>query len=230
MNGKHTIVDALLVASADRLVDDDATYLEAIDTSNTTISRRTEKKILRRIHRSAQSETVHLTPLSVRKVAVAVLVMCTLSFGLCLSVEAIRTEIWRTIVEYYEKYVAVLFVADEAPLSEIADYRKPQEIFPGTEEQVAAQSPDMYIIHYLKDGNLFATYSQLLADDAPVHLDSEECTISQVMIGEFEGQLFTYHDGTVSVVWHDNAYAYLISTFTADVDYHTICKVATSIK
>lgn len=230
MNASDPNLDALIKAAARDLLDEDLELFHSIDTSKTKMSDRAIKRIRRKIRNYDRESWWSSVPLACRRAVAAVLVICSISFGFCMSVTAVRAEIVNTVMKWYDEFVAVFFVTEKTPPSVIEEYREPMLQLAGTERQVAMQTDRVYQIIYIRDAEIVMSYQQMKLTDSPINMDNERCTIEEIEIGGNQGQIFLYEDKRVSITWHDNEYKYLISTVTSDIDQELIISVAESIK
>ena len=221
-------LDALIRAASDELLEDDVNYAKSLDTSTTQISDKTIRRIRRNIKNYDKEPWWNSIPFSCRKIVAAMLVLCTISFGMCLSVTAVRAEIAHTILEWYDKFVSVFYVTDETPPSTIEDYKEPLLMLAGTEKQVIEQNLANYFIIYCSDELPCLTYQQMIIDSM-VKLDNEKCTVSEITINGFDAQLFDYDDGSLVVTWSDGQYAYIISIDLSDIESDLLISIAESV-
>lgn len=221
-------LDTLIRAASDELLEEDVNYAKSLDTSTTQISDKAIRRIRRNIKNYDKEPWWNSIPFSCRKIVAAMLVLCTISFGMCLSVTAVRAEIAHTILEWYDKFVSVFYVTDETPPSTIEDYKEPLLMLAGTEKQVIEQNLANYFIIYCSDELPCLTYQQMIIDSM-VKLDNEKCTVSEITINGFDAQLFDYDDGSLVVTWSDGQYAYIISMDLSDIESDLLISIAESV-
>ncbi len=231
MNGSNNGLDAILKIAAKDLIAKDLEYAHSIDTSQTVISEKRLKKSRRAIKNYEKQSLWLELPLACRRVVAAVLIICTMSFFLCLSVEAIRAEIANTIIEWYEKFVSVFYVTQiEAP-DTIEEYREPALQIAGTERQVILQGDMSYQIIYATDDSVIISYQQDVIRDEPADLDIENnCIQEKIEINGYDAHLFIYNNGNKGITWHDNEYYYVVYAFTENIDIATLVFIAESVK
>lgn len=221
-------LDTLIRVASDELLEDDVNYAKSLDTSTTQISDKAIRRIRRNIRNYDKEPWWNSIPFSCRKIVAAMLVLCTISFGMCLSVTAVRAEIAHTILEWYDKFVSVFYVTDETPPSTIEDYKEPLLLLAGTEKQVIEQSSTNYFVFYFADGLPGMTYQQKIINGM-AKLDNEKCTVSDITINGFDAQLFDYDDDTLAVTWSDGQYAYIISMDPSDIESDLLISIAESV-
>lgn len=230
MNASDPNLDALIKAAARDLLDEDLELFHSIDTSKTKMSERAIKRIRRKIRNYDRESWWSSVPLACRRAVAAVLVICSISFGFCMSVTAVRAEIVNTVMKWYDEFVAVFFVTEKTPPSVIEEYREPMLQLAGTERQVVVQTDKQYQIVYTKGSDILLSYQQMKLTDSAINIDNEKCKIEEIEIKGNQGQLFLYEDMRVALTWHDNEYKYLIATFTSDISQELIISMAESIK
>lgn len=231
MNGSNNNFDAILKTAADDLVRRDLKTAQSIDTSHTVISEKRLKQSRRKIRTFDRQSMWLKIPVTYRRIVAAVLVVCTMSFTLCLSVEAIRVEIANTVLEWYEKFVSVFYVTEIEVPETIKEYREPALQIVGTERQVVLQGELTYQIYYIFEEDIVLTYHQNILNKQSNDLDREHnCIQKEIKIHDYEAHLFIYEDGTQSVTWHDGQYSYVIYAFTTQTDTDMLVHVAESVK
>ena len=98
-------LDILLAANADVLTDQDAEYLRQLDVSDVEISAETDKRITRMIKRKSWLEALHTPMLVCKRIAAVFLIVCTIGFAVCMSVQEVRAYIVSMFTQWYDKYV-----------------------------------------------------------------------------------------------------------------------------
>ena len=109
MNESNNNFDAILKIAAQNLVKKDLELAQSIDTSNTFVSKKTLNKVRRRIKNYGQNSRWSEIPAVCRRIVAAVLIVCTISFAMCISVKAVRAEIISTILVWYDKFVSIFY-------------------------------------------------------------------------------------------------------------------------
>lgn len=230
MNVSNTNLDAILTEYAKELVKKDIELAQSIDTSKTVVSKKTLNKVRSMIRNYDKKTWWGELPIILRRAVAIVLIICTISFVMCLSVEAIRSEIVNTIVELYDKFVSILYIAEKTPPTEIEEYKEPTLQLPGTEKILLINEPAIYAIMYTKEGNPILQYQQEPLKNDSFNVDNENnCTKSNVKVKEYTALLFTYEDGTNILTWNDNEYSYIFYTFTNEIAMDTLILMAESI-
>ncbi len=224
-------LDVLLHIAAVDLLEEDYAYAESIDTSETTISDKTKRKVLRRIRRYDSESVWSELPIVVKRMVASVLIVCTLSFAMCMSVKAVREEIVNTVLEWYDKFVAIFYVAETEPPRSIEEYKEPLLSIAGAEKVVALKGETSYQILYTHETVTLMLYQQEVISETSQDVDSEsDCTQIHIKINGVDALLFIYDDERRTLTWHDDSYSYTIYTFTKDIDINTLNLIAESVQ
>lgn len=230
MNASDPNLDVLIKAAARDLLDEDLELFHCIDTSKTKMSDKAIKRIRRKIRNYDRESWWSSVPLACRRAVAAVLVICSISFGFCMSITAVRAEIVNTVMKWYDKFVAVFYVAEQTPPSVIEEYREPMLQLAGTERQVFQQSVSDYVVLYLFDDGKFMWYQQMIITHNSTDIDNENCIITDIKVGEYDAKLFEYETGMRKITWHDDEYAYIISLDPYDIETDVLINIAESVK
>lgn len=231
MNTNNQYFDVLFVVGARDLLKEDIEIAHSTDIKNTIISKRVLLRIRRKIKAyDIESRWLESVPKLFRRIVVAILVACTVSFGMCMSVQAIRGEIIDTILKYYDEFVAVFFVTEEKPPNTIEVFREPELYVNGTERNVAIQVDEIYLINYFRNGELVIEYKQMLITEGVFHFDSENCEVSNIKISGGNAYLLNYKDGKNAITWHDDQYAYSLISFDQSIEENILIKIAESVE
>ena len=228
---RNSNIDVLITLSAHVLEDEDLETMRGADVSDVEIPHRLYRKIMRRIRKHDRQTEMSKAYIFVRRIAAVFLIVCSISFVFCLSVEAIRTEIWNTIVEWYEEYVEIHFENNGAVANVIEEYKEPTFVPDGFERQLIMQSPVNYIIYYNVDDERTVVYKQLLMNESiTIQIDNEDCSIKDIVINGNKGQLYEYDDGKIRIMWLDNEWCYELTKYTGDLDSLTLIEMTESVK
>ena len=223
-------LDILLAANADVLTDQDAEYLRQLDVSSIEISTRTDRKILRRIRQQEHRLDFGAIYKACRRIVAVFMLICTILFGVCMSVEAIRIQVFETAVEWFNEYISIIHWFDPESQARINDYREPELQLAGTERTVIAATDEYYLIYYTKNNNRQVTYQQSIKADNEIRRDNDDCVVEDVYIKDTQAVYIRYKDGKSILTWHDELYAYTLSGYHEDVSLDTLIAIASSIK
>ena len=229
MNGYNNL-DTILKTYAQSRVKKDIDLARFVDTSKTVVSKKTLRKVLSLIKNYDKTSAWNELPIVLRRIVAAVLIVCTISFAMCLSVEAIRNEIVNTIVDWYDKFVSVFFVAD-TPSDKIEEYKEPTLQLEGVEKIIDRKDIAIYSIIYISNDEPIIKYQQKLIDSTILKFDNEHDFIQNtVTVNESSALLFTYNDGAHLLAWNDGKYSYTIFSYTSAIDVDTLIFMAESVE
>ena len=222
-------LDILLAANADVLTDQDAEYLRQLDVSDVEISAETDKRITRMIKRKSWLEALHTPMLICKRIAAVFLIVCTIGFAVCMSVQEVRAYIVSMFTQWYDKYVSVYYVTEEIPPVVIEKYREPIIALDDLEKHVDAKVEPLYFIRYTKNNETVLIYSQTLITNSPSDKNSEDVEMKNVKVNKYDALLFIYDDGITTITWHDNQYAYSIYNYLDNISPDDLIQIAESV-
>lgn len=229
MNGSNNLGN-ILKTYAQNKIRQDLEFARSIDTSKTVVSQKTLRKVRAEIRNYDRKSMWNELPLACRRIVAAILVVCTISFVMCLSVEAIRSEIVNTIVEWYDKFVSVFFVA-ETPPDEIEVYKEPTLQLEGVEKVVITKDSTLYDIIYTKEGKLIVRYQQKQIVDNAFKVDNEHNFAQyNVIINNYSALLFKHNNGCCVLTWNDGEYCYSVHSYSKEISTDYLTLIAESIK
>ena len=229
MNVSDFNLDLLIRASAHSLLAEDIELFDSIDTTNTRLSGRTIRRINKKIKKHEKKSWWEAVPVACRRAVAAVLVACSVSFGLCMGVSAIRGEFVGAVLEWYDKFVSVFYVTEETPPSAIEEYREPRLQLAGSERMVIVQESTLYQTCYIADEEIAIVYQQMIITDTSKDVDNEN-GYKHEQINGFDAHLFSYDDGIRILTWHDNEYTYTITCYLTRIENQILFEIAESIK
>lgn len=174
--------------------------------------------------------------LGVKRAAVAVLVLLSVAFVGIMSVDAVRTEVFHIVTEWYEKYVQIIFQSDEESgvtndvNLKTEGMRLPEYIPEGYEQGEIVRSRGAIYVSYFNADGLEILYEQsILTAEPTILLDSEERTSQEIEVNGYAGLIFLpdNEDKKISIVWNDGEFSYWIDGY---VDIETIINISESVK
>lgn len=229
MNLSDHNLDTLIRAASDELLEEDVKYANSLDTSNIQISEKAIRRIRRNIKNHDKESWWSGVPVACRRAVAAIMIVCTLSFGLSLCITPVRAAIISTFMEWHDRFVSVFFVPEQTAPSSIEVYREPQLQLVDSEKVVVVQNDKLYLILYMQGSEICVTYQQLLMTKEPLDIDRENCTITDIDINGAKGQLFVYDDGSCNITWSDKEYSYIMTIHIPNVDQKTVLCLAESV-
>ena len=226
-----TNLDALIVSVSHALVDDASEYMRSVDTYNIIVSKKLDKKVHRTIQKHSWKNQQNFISLRLRRIVATIMLVCTISFALCMSMQAVREDVWNIILEWYDKFVAVFYVTDDTSPSIIKNYKEPALQLAGSKREIFIKADTIYQLHYTKGEDLIINYQQKIITDSSIDFDSEhDCVQKKVKIHEYKGTAFFYSDGYTIVTWHDKEYVYTIIAYSDIVEIDMLLSIAKSVK
>jgi len=163
-----------------------------------------------------------------KKSAIIVLILLSVSFISLLSVEAIRAPIFKYFITVYEKYSSICFVSDD------------DEVYvPATIETLYAPDyiPDGYAfceeitdmngraIYYTNADGIEIEFQQFIIA-ANITINTEGITTEDIFIHADKGIFYTNRGKSV-ILWNDGQYAYLVG---GPIDKISLQRMAESVK
>lgn len=165
-----------------------------------------------------------------RRIAAAVLIACSLSFAAVMSVEAVRTTLWNTIVRFFEDCLSVSYVTETQPPKQLEDIKEPSFSDKGWEKQVVLETVSMRSVIYRKNGTKILTYTQEILD-GEAWFDNEDTEIEPITIGDRPAMLmFRNNQKTYSLSWSDGAYAYTLDAHVPELTKEDLIHMAETIE
>ena len=228
--------DYLIALATMDAKDDDVKMFMELDDSDVVFSDRITDKIEKLIRRESVYRTCNFVKFKriLTKTAIIALVVISVMFATMMSVSAIRTAIWEIITEWYEEYIAVGYVPEEGievpePPKMIEEIRKPTLLPLGVEEEVVGSTKNMFVCEYYWGDNCYLSFKQSLLDESVSNVDGDDAIITKIMIGNYEGTIFTYEKEDYKyILWNDARYSYQISSTFLSIDELRL--VAESVK
>ncbi len=225
--------DLLLRAAVYSCQTEDVAMLEGLDTSSVHFSKayiRRKKKIL-----AEQNEKLSYNHKKVIRfrIIIAALIAISVILGSIMSISAVRESLWKTILEWYEKYIVVHFeseVSEATPPTTIEEVRKPTSIPDGCEEVILYSDLSGVYIEYYKDNEFILSFQQGLMQNGELLINSENVTVSDIKINGFDAKLSKKNDNPddCQIVWNDGEYYFKIKGDTLTSEQ--MIKIAESIK
>jgi len=234
MNDKFDKLDALIMLAGDALIEEELAYAREVLDPEIEISKRTDRRILRYIRHAQKKPGYHPVLDVMKRAAVIVLVIGTVLFASAMSIEAVREKFWNAIVEWYEDYIAVMFVDDgtsDTMMDVEFEVREPSYLPEGVVkgEQVVKKFSCRTIYTY-RSQEIFLL-EQLHKSTKGTKIDINECSISNITIDKYSGVLAEYNNNKqyYTIVWEDEKYYYTINSRTPTLNKDELIKIASSI-
>lgn len=221
------VLDALLYASAKSAGENERGVYEAASPGE-EFSEREMKRIIRR---AKQPQSLKKrAAIVMKRVAMVVLVILSLSFTCAMSVESVRESFWQSIFENGTYRTTIRYTTEEGEIlpDEIAEFKEPH---PGEayERREIGKSRFKYHIEFTKDGSKVIYHQSLLKDyefTVTERFDTGTPTTEKVRVNGCDG-IRILVGGTAYINWHDNVYVYSLS---GNVPYEELLRIAETLK
>jgi len=220
------VLDALLYASAKHAGEPE---LAAYDTASGDAM--TEKEMKRIIRRSKQPQSVQKrASLVMKRVAVVVLVILSVSFTCAMSVDSVREAFWQSILEPGVYRTMIRYTTEEGEIlpDAIAVFKEP---YPGEDyvRHEIGKSRFKYHIEYTKDDVAVIYHQSLLRDyefTVTERYDTGVPKTEKIKVNGCDGVRILVA-GMVYLNWHDNVYVYSLS---GNLPYEELLRIAETLK
>ncbi len=231
MHVSDRTLDALLVIAVQDLVDAEVETARTLETSDTEISGRAQRRIRKRMKQYARELWWADVPSGYRRAVATVLVVCTVFLGMCMSIPEVRAELASTVLKWYDKFVSVFYIADETAPEYIEEYKEPMLQIAGTERVVIEQVSRLYKVAYQNETGVVVSYYQMVLAEEPVDVDGEnQCVQTEISVNDYAGKLFEYDNGEKIITWQDGQYSFLVDAYISSIDLSVMISMAESVQ
>ncbi len=230
MNSDEKKFDEALGESAKVLIDEDAEYASNLDTSDITIPENTLRRVRKSMAMEEKGASRYHTPTWLKRTVAAVFCFCILTVAACMAFPNVRATLFRILINDKGNHADVFYNSEKDVPKFLEDYREPTVYPSDAERRVIMEGRNMYIVGYYKDGERVLVCQQMIIAKNPAKLNNEHCKISDTKVNGFDAKLFEYDDGTKTLTWHDDSYAYIIYCHSSILDAKYVITVAESIE
>ena len=223
-------MDILLYAAASYAGKNELDEFEKADESK--LSPKAEKRIFRKIQRRIdyheKREEFHPVLETLKRVAVIVLAVMSIGFVGALNIEAVRSDIYNAVIQWFDKKLGISFddVPADAP-DRILDYKEP--VLPEEYERFEMKKDELgFSVEYENEDSLII-YWQRPLNGYGSFLSNERTNVEDINVMGHDGikTVFESHGvTTITIIWKDKEYAYMLS---GDIPYEDLLKIAESI-
>ncbi len=229
---KYDAMDLLLYAGAAYAGEKEAAWFDDLDT-DVTLSEKADKRIYRKLKKriAYDEKRERYSPIleNLKRVAVVVLAILSLSFAGALSIEAVRVDIYNAIIEWFDESYRLHFEEEpEIATDRILEYKEPK--LPEDYGRYEIRKDNInYFIEYESE-NVLVTYSQSLLDNYCSDWSNEDTQIENIQVNGCDGIKAVCRGAeatTTSLIWHDNVYVYSLSSA---LSYEELLKIAETIE
>ena len=234
MNDKFDKLDALILLAGDVLIEEELAYAREVLNPELEISKRTDRRILRYIRHTQKKPGYHPVLNAMKRAAVVVLVIGTVLFASAMSIEAVREKFWNAIVEWYEDYIAVLFVDDTAEdtMADVEfEVQEPSYLPEGVVKGEQIHKTFSCTTIYSFENKNAIRLEQYLYSNDKMKIDNVGCEISQITINSYEVLVAEYKESKQSyiMVWEDETYWYKLTSWLKILDKEDLQQIISSL-
>lgn len=228
---KNDKIDALIMLSGDVLVQKNIDFYKSVDTSNTVRPKSLDRRVQSNINKENRKQIFSGVNIFARRIAVAILILCTLSFAVVMAVEPLREALWSVIVDFFDDYMTVTYVAEtEYPytIEETKEINLDKEDW---EKQVVLSSDRIYYVNYSVDGILILSYSQEILGENEPWIDNQNSIVKDVKVGNYPATIiFRVNQQTYSICWNDGNYSYILDSHSPDISGEELIFIAEKVE
>ena len=226
---RYDALDALILLSGDVLIEKNQQNDMLGDGPLVRRPKSLDRKIARMI-RNEQRKPYNAAILFLRQTAAVFMIVCTLMFAMAMSVEAVREAFWNAVVEWYDKYISVVYVTEAEPPSVIEEYREPQLVPAGAERVVRKKTDYAYEIEYIIDNRMNMMYYQIILDNAYHYFDHYKIEMVDANVKSNPAMIITKNDSKKILTWSDGKYCYVIFNYSSTIFDEELLTIAESVK
>lgn len=228
---KNDKLDALIIMSGDVLIKKNYELYQNTDVSGVIKPKSLDRRVMRNINRENRKKEYGNLYKYLRRCAVLILVVCTVSFAVMMSVEAVRSAVWNAIIEFFDDYLSITYVMDSEVPDKIEQKSEPEIGRPEWEKQVVADNNSMYVVVYRENGEKIITYMQRVIDENNTWFDNENTEIQNIKIGEMSAVLMFRTDmQTYSLSWSDGRYEYSLESHSSEITKEDLISFAKTLR
>ena len=228
---KNDKLDALIIMSGDVLIKKNYELYQNTDVSGVIKPKSLDRRVMRNINRENRKKEYGNLYKYFGRCAVLILVVCTVSFAVMMSVEAVRSAVWNAIIEFFDDYLSITYVMDSEVPDKIEQKSEPEIGRPEWEKQVVADNNSMYVVVYRENGEKIITYMQRVIDENNTWFDNENTEIQNIKIGEMSAVLMFRTDmQTYSLSWSDGRYEYSLESHSSEITKEDLISFAKTLR
>ena len=224
-------IDALMVAASVALAEKNSEYLNSVDLSGVCISQKTDTRVLKSIKKEQKSKPTSFYR-RISKVATILLVISVAALTFCMSVEAVRAELWNSIVTFFEEHIGIHLEVNELDTPSFIETKREPSLQPkGTTSTVIVDNPVAYFVSYTIDEVEVMFYQQSPFTEQSAYTDNE-CVVTDIKVNGNDATLFEYlnSDKCYMIVWFDGQYIYMLDSFSEEITLEELVTIAESVR
>jgi len=173
----------------------------------------------------------------IQKISVIILIILSISFLSLLSVEAVRTEIYNIIINFYENFIQINSINPDNQNSisgfipqTIEETYLPSYIPEGyREDNILKSNIDIKAVYINDKGENIIYYQKLLS--VAISIDGEDYIETDIYINGINGKSYEYNKtddiSYYIIIWNDNKYFYQLRSY---LNKEETIKIAENVK
>lgn len=178
------------------------------------------RRLVKQAKRQNDSKTGG-TSVQLKRIAVAVMLICTVCLGAILCVDAVRDEIFKFVLRWDKQYVEFDFEPPDTvdkknpPSYEIKEFKEPSAGLEGFERfEIGKNSLSFYIEYERLEDGVLICYSQSVVGAGTYYLSNNNTKYATVYVGKHSALMGEYETSAgytmVTLLWNDGEYQYLL--------------------
>lgn len=168
-----------------------------------------EHKMKKLIKKSKRPTFFHNINRYSKRISVIVIAFIISIFTVTMSVEALRIQLFDFIRDIYDKFTIYQYRLKDDVEVEKSEFKQPYYLPDGFKEVERIEDDNSMFLEYTNDHD-HITLSSFEITESNVYVDTEDTSISKVMINEFEGD-YIAKDKDYKIIWNDNKKIYILT-------------------
>ncbi|WP_227845783.1 DUF4367 domain-containing protein [Clostridioides sp. ES-S-0145-01] len=207
---KINITDEMLyrhASNAEKIILD---QLPPDEELNHVFSKRFERKMKKLIRQEKRNPFIKYTVIYLKRVVVVFLIVVTGLFTITMSVDALRNQFIKIVIEIYEDLTEFIFSKDIQTDKEL-DFilKEPKYIPKGFKEVEKENTLQGIFIRYENKNSSEIRYRSNQIDSNTVILDTEDAKVTDVMVNDYKAK-YIIKDNSITIFWNDEENVYTI--------------------
>ncbi|MGO0884737.1 DUF4367 domain-containing protein [Clostridioides difficile] len=177
---------------------------------NHVFSKRFERKMKKLIRQEKRNPFIKYTIIYLKRVAVVFLIVVTGLFTITMSVDALRNQFIKIVIEIYEDLTEFIFSKDIQTDKDL-DFilKEPKYIPKGFKEVEKENTLQGIFIRYENKNGSEIRYRSNQIDSNTVILDTEDAKVTDVMVNDYKAK-YIIKDNSITIFWNDEENVYTI--------------------
>ena len=109
---KNDKIDALIILSGNALVVKNLELFKNTDTSDVVRPKSLDRRVQRNINKEHRRKEYGSFYVFAKRCAAAVLIVCTVSFAIAMSIPPVRAAFFNAIVKFFEEYLTIAYISE----------------------------------------------------------------------------------------------------------------------